>query len=91
MANVTSGNETVNDGEDPASVDMSKSIQYTVIVPIFILACFVTFCMNLIIIVAFPLVNRLSRVSKRFINFQSEIIIDICIYFYVTLRSRGHT
>lgn len=58
------GNDT-NDTDVMTMEDFSVSIRYTVFVPIFIAACLVTFLMNAVIIVAYPLVRNLSRV--RFI------------------------
>jgi hypothetical protein len=47
---------------------LPTSVQYRIIVPIFIVACLVTFLMNLFIILAYPLIRKLSRVSFVFIR-----------------------
>ena len=51
------------DVEGPAPEDLSKSVRYSVIVPILMVCCLITFCMNAYIIAAFPLIRNLSRVS----------------------------
>lgn len=44
--------------------DLSQSFFYTVLVPIFILACLLTFVMNLVIVLAYPFIRNLTKVQN---------------------------
>ena len=64
-----------NESMDYETEDLAKSFQYNVIVPVFILACGATFVVNFVIILAYPLIRNLSRVSFyniHFINLQES-------------------
>ena len=43
--------------------DLAKSMEYKLVVPIFILASFATFLLNIFIISSYPLIKNLSRVK----------------------------
>ena len=60
MSNISSQNMS---NETEVAPDLSKSFQYNVIVPVFILASLATFIINFVIILSYPLIRNLSRVS----------------------------
>ena len=60
MSNISSYNMS---NETEVAPDLSKSFQYNVIVPVFILASLATFIINFVIILSYPLIRNLSRVS----------------------------
>ena len=69
--NLTFVNETLEGGSGGGNgtgpgpgEDLGESICYSVIVPILIACCLITFCMNAYIIAAFPLIRNLSRVRE---------------------------
>ena len=55
------GNSTAEGNEDLMR-ELRESLRYRVVVPLLIAACLVTFCMNAVIVVSFPLIRNLSRV-----------------------------
>ena len=60
MSNISSHNMS----NETEALDLSKSFQYNVIVPVFILASLATFVINFVIILSYPLIRNLSRVSN---------------------------
>ena len=61
-------------GNQTEILDLSVSFKYNVIVPVFILACFTTFVINFVIILAYPLIRNLSRVSLNLPLFSRNIL-----------------
>ena len=56
--------DSFNDTNAEEDLSLSVSSMYTIIVPVFIMACLATFIVNLIIILAYPLIRNLSSVSN---------------------------
>lgn len=54
--------------------DLSQSMEYKLVVPIFILASFATFLLNVFIISSYPLIKNLSRVKTTLskLNFDAK-------------------
>lgn len=46
--------------------DLSQSMEYKLVVPVFILASFATFLLNVFIISSYPLIKNLSRVKRLY-------------------------
>ncbi|TRY70150.1 hypothetical protein TCAL_11423 [Tigriopus californicus] len=67
-------NETLDELLDkPADISVNL---YIYIVPIFILACLITFFMNLIVILAIPMISHVSRMTKPYLIFVLSLVIS---------------
>ena len=62
LVNLNNTLETV-DYDEVLPVEEDMLYIYTVVIPIFLTASLVTFALNLVIILAFPLIRNLSKVS----------------------------
>ena len=63
MENLTNLEHRDDAKENDEGEDLSKTMEYKLVVPIFILASFATFLLNLFIISSYPLIKNLSRVK----------------------------
>ena len=54
------------DSEDSRIPSVDAAFRYKYVVPVLIASCVVTFGINLVVIVAFPLVRNVSRVRGSF-------------------------
>ena len=61
MANENVSSVIMENRTEVIQIDLSK--YYNIIVPIFISACLATFMLNVLIIVSYPLIRNLNRVS----------------------------
>ena len=53
------------DSEDTRIAAVDAAFRYKYVVPVLIASCVVTFGINVVVIVAFPLVRNVSRVRNR--------------------------
>ena len=69
MNESSDGDVNITEGDDDHHADpgedLSKSVRYSVIVPILMACCLITFCMNAYIIAAFPLIRNLSKARLK--------------------------
>ena len=85
MDNLTATmNLNLNNSMQAHELEEDLMFLYMFILPIILMGCLLTFALNLVIIIAFPLIRNLSKVSVVF-TFQVEYPLKVMLAIQVLL------